>query len=83
MKIKKIKHNMKYTCEIQEDKCILCEMCVDRCPFNCIYTDSERIGFTDFLLEVWIDPVFCEVCGDCISICPNDAIIVRERKEWE
>jgi ferredoxin len=72
---------------IDQQECILCEGCVDICPWKCIHmlgTDSV----TDALntIEPGIDPdehvVFvvdedvCTRCGLCVDRCPTGVIIM-------
>ncbi len=43
------------------DACSECELCVDNCPKKSIWIDAEGVHF-DFNK--------CNLCGDCIKICP-------------
>ena len=47
------------------EECIACGECLDRCSFKAIYKHDEQ-----FI----IDHTKCDVCGDCYTICPSDAI---------
>jgi len=47
------------------EACIACGECLERCSFKAIYQDGEQ-----FI----IDPTKCDVCGDCYTNCPSDAI---------
>ncbi len=49
---------------ITED-CIRCGECVENCSFKAIYQKKNQFV---------IDPTKCDVCGDCYTVCPNDAV---------
>ncbi|PID27719.1 MAG: (4Fe-4S)-binding protein [Candidatus Cloacimonadota bacterium] len=55
--------------EINNDLCIKCGLCVERCPF-----DALKLGdkVTAELLE-------CEGCGYCKLVCPQNAVVMRKR----
>ncbi len=50
---------------IDKGKCIECMACEENCRFNAISN-----------LE--IDPILCEGCGLCVSICPVEAVKLEE-----
>ena len=50
---------------INPDECILCGACEAECPYEAI---SEKDG------SMWIDPAICQDAGDCVDVCPVDAI---------
>ncbi|MEJ2642113.1 MAG: 4Fe-4S dicluster domain-containing protein [Desulfosarcinaceae bacterium] len=55
------------------EECIACGECLERCSFKAISQDDEQF---------MIDPARCDVCGDCYTICPADAVeIVIEEAE--
>jgi ferredoxin len=49
---------------ITED-CIACGECLEKCSFKAIFQDNEKYR---------IDSTKCDVCGDCYTICPSDAV---------
>ncbi|HIH37191.1 MAG TPA: 4Fe-4S binding protein [Methanocellales archaeon] len=51
---------------IDEEKCIDCRLCGEVCRFDAI--DGHMI-----------DSILCEGCGVCAYVCPENAIILREK----
>jgi len=51
--------------EIDEERCGLCGLCVNSCPYNAITIESEKIQ---------VDKFKCKGCGTCVSVCPTNAI---------
>ncbi|WP_300669102.1 4Fe-4S binding protein [Desulfoluna sp.] len=47
------------------DACLGCGACMDHCSFKAISQDQDQFV---------IDPVRCDVCGDCYTVCPNHAV---------
>jgi ferredoxin len=47
------------------DECSACGKCLEGCSFKAIYQNDDRYI---------IDPAKCDVCGDCYTICPSNAI---------
>ena len=72
---------------IDQAECIMCEGCVDICPWKCIYmvtpdaidqaVDTERPGDdpNDEYVFV-IDDDVCTRCGLCVDRCPTGVIIM-------
>ncbi len=56
---------------VDEEKCVKCGKCADACKYNAIAVVNENVLFF---------PELCHVCGACSLVCPNDAIIEREKK---
>ena len=52
---------------VNHDKCILCGVCVDSCPFGALKITGK--------LEV-LDS--CRLCKVCIKVCPEKALSVAE-----
>jgi heterodisulfide reductase subunit A-like polyferredoxin len=59
---------------VDEDLCIACGDCLERCQFNALNVDGP-------VCEV--DPVTCVGCGLCVPVCPEDALILIRRPEGE
>jgi electron transport complex protein RnfB len=57
--------------EIDQDKCIGCEMCAEVCPTMAIDFDAEKEKA--YVLDV----DNCLVCHQCLEVCPVDAIIME------
>jgi ferredoxin len=51
---------------ITKDDCIQCGACESECSKGAISMDAEGYYV--------IDAAKCEDCGDCVGVCPNEAI---------
>lgn len=58
---------------IDQDVCISCESCIDRCPVGAI-TSTEGMR---------VDRQRCLGCGLCAGVCPSEAISLRVREDRE
>ena len=61
-----------YIASIDNENCIGCDLCVDRCQFNAI---SNQDG------TFVVDKDKCIGCGVCTVACPNESLILIERPE--
>ncbi|MFX0170230.1 MAG: hydrogenase iron-sulfur subunit [Candidatus Hodarchaeota archaeon] len=51
--------------QINQEKCGLCNLCLEVCPFKAISITADTLR---------IDTLKCEGCGDCVAICPTGAL---------
>ncbi len=56
----------KITAKIHQSLCALCEKCIDACPYGARLLDHE-------LGKIFINPIMCQGCGTCATVCPNSA----------
>lgn len=57
-----------FIAEIDDEKCSLCETCIELCKFKSISIQNDKIT---------IDPMSCTGCGKCLTKCKNSAITVN------
>ena len=62
-----------YIIEIDEDSCIGCGKCIDRCQFDALSIVDNKCVANDQ----------CVGCGGCAIICPKDAMILVDRNPKE
>ena len=55
------------------EKCTLCKVCIDVCPFDAIEIKDNKI----FINEK------CTLCGLCVKNCPEKALYKEEKKKEE
>ena len=59
----------KVVATVHHSLCSLCERCIDACPYTARSLDPAD-G------KVVVNPVMCQGCGECATICPNNAAVV-------
>lgn len=80
-----------YKFEIDHEKCIHCNWCIDVSPRNCIKKvekfEYDKDGIIEKVYEtkndedasfIWIDTKNCIRCGKCLRTCPTRAISMRK-----
>jgi indolepyruvate ferredoxin oxidoreductase alpha subunit len=60
------------TFQVDQEKCTLCESCLNQ--FGCPAFYKKEDGSID------IDEQQCNGCGNCLQICPKNAIKVRKEE---
>lgn len=50
-----------------KERCISCEKCVDICPGDLVFLDSEGIAYLKYPQDCWD-------CMSCVKICPTAAL---------
>ena len=66
--------NALFEAVIDEDECVGCEECIDRCPVGAVTVEDEAV----------VNRERCLGCGLCASTCPSEAITMclrEDRKE--
>ena len=68
---------------LQPELCILCGLCVDVCPHNCIsIVPADRAGVgTAGQSALLLDESVCIRCGLCVNRCPPGALLMVHAKE--
>jgi NADPH-dependent glutamate synthase beta subunit-like oxidoreductase len=68
---------------LQPELCILCGLCVDVCPHNCItIVPADRAGVgTAGQSALLLDESLCIRCGLCVNRCPPGALLMVHAKE--
>jgi ferredoxin len=68
---------------LRPELCILCGLCVDVCPFDCIaIVRADTAGVGDIgQSALVIDEKSCIRCGLCINRCPPSALVMVHAKE--
>jgi len=56
--------------EVDDTKCTYCKRCMEICRFGAIAVAGKK---------VLVFPELCHSCGGCAAICPEDAIIEKDR----
>ena len=68
---------------LRPELCILCGLCVDVCPYDCISivrADRHALGTAE-QSALLIDETSCIRCGLCVNRCPPSALSMVHAKE--
>jgi len=57
------------TAFVRHSLCSRCLRCVDTCPFDARFL-SETLD------KIIVNPAACQGCGDCMTVCPNQAAVL-------
>ncbi|MCP1662352.1 MAG: 4Fe-4S dicluster domain-containing protein [Methanocalculus sp. MSAO_Arc1] len=60
----------KFKVRIDADQCMLCERCVENCPYGTYRREGEHIS---------VDSRRCVACHRCVAMCPRDSITIEEK----
>jgi len=60
-----------YYAQVDEEACIACEACVERCQMDAITVDETA----------WVNLDRCIGCGLCVTECPTDAMLLKQKAE--
>jgi formate dehydrogenase (NADP+) beta subunit len=68
---------------LSPELCILCGLCVDVCPTNCItIARADRVGLgTEQQSVLLLDEDLCIRCGLCVNRCPPGALSMVHARE--
>ncbi len=55
--------------KVDQEKCIACGVCIERCPVNAIDRVEKKKAF--------IKEELCIGCGECVAFCPSRAIPIN------
>ena len=66
--------NSGFLCKVDENECIACGDCVERCPFGALSVPDDVCV---------VDSARCVGCGVCIIACPSDALSLERLPEEE
>ncbi len=58
-----------YVAKIDQETCVSCGVCVEKCPFDSIHLEQDL---------AWVNPVGCMGCGACLASCPSEAIELKK-----
>lgn len=61
-----------FLCVVDEDACIGCGDCVERCPVASITLDED---------VAIVDSFNCIGCGNCVTICPSGALTLERQSD--
>jgi len=60
----------KVTAVVRHSLCILCERCIDACPYGARTFDLDHT-------QIRVNPLMCQGCGSCVTACLNGASVLE------
>ena len=68
-----------HVAEYDEELCIQCRICTERCQFGAIYSNNDAVvgSQASGSDRIHFDPENCWGCGLCATACPQGAIVMR------
>jgi ferredoxin len=63
--------------EFDSEKCTNCGICEECCPIGTITVPDKSTGLLPYLNQAGDDMYMCFGCGNCVSVCPHDAAILK------
>ncbi len=68
---------------LHTELCILCGLCVDVCPYDCIsIVRADRVGVgAEMQSALLLDEELCIRCGLCVNRCPPGALVMVHATE--
>lgn len=67
-------------CQINEERCKGCELCVRFCPKDALAMSTER-NASGYHPAILVHPDACNGCGLCAEMCPETGITIYRRKK--
>lgn len=64
--------------EFDADACRRCGVCAGCCPTAAITVPKAKVGAPS-LLSLSEDMYVCFACGNCVSSCAHDAVVLKRR----
>jgi Pyruvate/2-oxoacid:ferredoxin oxidoreductase delta subunit/DNA-binding MarR family transcriptional regulator len=66
--------NSNFVSKVDEESCIGCCDCVDRCPMDAISLVEEIAS---------VNEDYCLGCGNCVSVCPTESLSMERTSDYK